>query len=1638
MNNTIFNIISGKDRKLYKFIIRAIERKDYISLFAYDDRENFGFSNPKYAKKILKRMEEEIFNSIDLLIKMNVVGYHRTDYFNEIAVKSNPKIIETFVENNILTSQILSMALDNGYSPSENYINQHINLFASTDIIKKLIDKGYRPTNDMIEHSPLINIFDDEELFLKALSWGYIPSIKFLQNSKVFKNPNLTEKILDIIEINSDVVNDKIFYGNALAQHYIIKNYPELLESVENYKPSYNQFWIEAFKQGYIPKNISDEKSYSPINSDFLLFSKVIKQKPELIVYCTIYEDDKKEKLDELALCMGFVPSISDVQAHKYVRKSYKLMQAIIQRRPEAIKYVELIPEQGFHPGSQDEKVFYLFTELCTLAINNGYIPTEEDIKNHPVLTNNFEIMKVLIQENPNAINYITEYTPQKEELLKIAIENGFKGPINIKKIGNNNLLFRDPDDLNATETAIIFRLNQGLRLDSTIKYGNNYSINLYNVLISNGYQIDEIINLFTNNFEVIKQIITEHPEYITSISRSFSRKEIDELGILAIKNGYEPKFEDEIFGFGIETAKFMLLKYPNYLPKVSLFDRVGIIGAQPCSAYDELCKIATDAGFIPDIEKMGDGFGNVTTTIYNYSYDIMKKVIPINPKLIESCRVSDKGKYDELCRLALSHGYKVTDEYVLLHSGIQMCSNYDIMAQYIPTNPKFLTKITVTDADEIMKLIDIAINAGLDINKLSQKQLLKLFLEIDEQNWNKYLTDDTIKALQKVKNLYVNNDEIAKTANTAFLQDEIASHFTPIQIEILSCYPILQNKILSLSSDSYKANIIYELVAKYKENLEWIPILEKVLTNIESAEYISLLESTRDKELSPVEKDLLITLLITDNHLDISSYEELKKFNIIKKEYISNLIERNTLGSLKTAYFEKVFGIDLATAINLVTLYGKSLEFDSIKFLDEDSRKDFIILENMKKIIDLNNIEVLKYYIENVNFEFAITPDLMLTYESRLKKLFTQEFNKSFTKPSAEDKITSDMEEEQELDIYLAAGHDGKKKCRLMITSIGAYTTMAEPDDYYASWNVDKIASHGCCCSYVGEKNLGTAEVKYCCLGFTDYDFGSLQLSAPYDLCSFSSEDSYKILAEYASLFLLPDDILSCTRHTHNETVWERRNISGDIAFKKQPAYIVYFVDNFEERLTDPEAIKQWESVKKAAKNFAIEINGIKRPLPIMVVEREKIAKAQIEIIQDTLQQFKTSFDPSLIRKIISDYESNYAGNREYHLNISEKYFPKHEKLSDSVVGEIIKTIEKIYKIKPNLAKECIYELEKTIKQEKEKYNNTQHGVKQAVPSFNIEEALMEVNRIKSLFSMEIDSTLMVVSKSEENERQYESSDVSTMDQTMIEAQLSPIGIIKVLESTGLDTNFVMLENEIKQEHVNSKLKVHGPRHIKNVLLYSTLIGQSVVEDKHSLELLMIAAKYHDIGRKTDAYESHAGPSAEIALEKLRDKYSPHDLAIIKTIIEFHEVSRTDRNIDETFANIAKNNDIDDSQLEQIRCLAEVLKDADALDRTRFINNARLNPELLHFDMSKRLIKLAASVQETYAIIDLKEFHCDEAIDILLQTYTPQEVLRTIRHSTRGSLNLEDIQNFINSWASSLLANSNYETDKEGVSHEK
>ena len=568
MDNNLLNILTGKDKRRYNKIIQLIEQKNYSALFDMDRDQSFGLSNQKYVDRILDRIGQEISNNPKFLIQMNQSYYHRANYFNEIAIKLNPKIVENFIEQNIWGSdKLVSMALDNGYIPSSDYINSHLRLFSSTEVMEKLVDGGYRPTSEMMESYDYMSIFSNEKLFIKALDWGFVPSLNFVSRTNLLNNPNLVDRILDTIELTPEVISSQIFYGNARAQQKIISERPDLLLGMNSSSPAFQQFWIEAFKQGYVPEEILNDYS---ITGNLLLFSKVVKQHPEMVKYCKIIEKTEREKIDELALCMGYVPSLSDVQNSEYVKKSPKLMQALILQRPEAIKYIETRPLKGGYSLDISQNEFF---DLVRLSLDNGYIPSLEDIENNPRLADSFDIMKILVQENPELINIIRSETPNKEELLKIAIENGFNGTIvnryrgtednSYSFVGNSN-----NNELLFTETAIMYQLDKGQQLSNNIQYGNNYTINLYNYLRDKGYQIKDIINLFTGNFETMKEIISKNPEYIIMLSNNLSRKEIDELGLLAIQGGYIPKIEDEIFGYGSEIAKIMVKNYPSYLEK--------------------------------------------------------------------------------------------------------------------------------------------------------------------------------------------------------------------------------------------------------------------------------------------------------------------------------------------------------------------------------------------------------------------------------------------------------------------------------------------------------------------------------------------------------------------------------------------------------------------------------------------------------------------------------------------------------------------------------------------------------------------------------------------------------------------------------------------------------------------------------------------------------------------------------------------------------------------------------------------------------------------------------------------------------------------------------------------------------------
>ena len=213
-------------------------------------------------------------------------------------------------------------------------------------------------------------------------------------------------------------------------------------------------------------------------------------------------------------------------------------------------------------------------------------------------------------------------------------------------------------------------------------------------------------------------------------------------------------------------------------------------------------------------------------------------------------------------------------------------------------------------------------------------------------------------------------------------------------------------------------------------------------------------------------------------------------------------------------------------------------------------------------------------------------------------------------------------------------------------------------------------------------------------------------------------------------------------------------------------------------------------------------------------------------------------------------------------------------------------------------------------------------------------------------------------------------------------------------------------ISNMYEKNIYNNDSLIHSTKHIENVITFAAIIGKSIGLNSHEMDLLLEAAKYHDAGRINDNNENHADKGSLIAIEMLKNEYSMEDINIIATAIAYHE----DFDNQNIFLSKCQTHGIDKTNYDVLNLtfkISNCLKDADALDRTRFIctSNAFLKESMLRYEFSKKLIKIAEQINETYAIDDiLKISENDQELkkifkDELNKLHNPKLVVRNFRH---------------------------------------
>lgn len=174
-------------------------------------------------------------------------------------------------------------------------------------------------------------------------------------------------------------------------------------------------------------------------------------------------------------------------------------------------------------------------------------------------------------------------------------------------------------------------------------------------------------------------------------------------------------------------------------------------------------------------------------------------------------------------------------------------------------------------------------------------------------------------------------------------------------------------------------------------------------------------------------------------------------------------------------------------------------------------------------------------------------------------------------------------------------------------------------------------------------------------------------------------------------------------------------------------------------------------------------------------------------------------------------------------------------------------------------------------------------------------------------------------------------------------------------------------------------KSDFHGLYHSEKVLLFGYLIGKNRGLDDVDIQIIMDAAIYHDIGRMADNDdEQHGLVSSNRLLNEKNNILSnliyddDANFNYLRLICDSH--SRNDKYDQLTYDNFVYDNDITNMNFERFKRLSDILKDADALDRTRFMSatSTVLNEKYLRSDYSKKLIPFAKYINELYRMRDL------------------------------------------------------------------
>jgi hypothetical protein len=202
--------------------------------------------------------------------------------------------------------------------------------------------------------------------------------------------------------------------------------------------------------------------------------------------------------------------------------------------------------------------------------------------------------------------------------------------------------------------------------------------------------------------------------------------------------------------------------------------------------------------------------------------------------------------------------------------------------------------------------------------------------------------------------------------------------------------------------------------------------------------------------------------------------------------------------------------------------------------------------------------------------------------------------------------------------------------------------------------------------------------------------------------------------------MFTNKKDLVDYTRHTHNELVLERRNVSTDSKFP----------------VIQPDCIIIFEEMKPEIKANAIEAQehfkqqGIE--LPIIYINRQKVVELEAKKVNEMLNIYDTQPDLRILAEIINKYETNICG-----LDFEATIKPDEIFNKERIYNTLLNTIDNILST-DNI--EAAHQLITILAAEQYKFDLIQESVGERAHSFDLldEKILEKLKLLKTKYNLE------------------------------------------------------------------------------------------------------------------------------------------------------------------------------------------------------------------------------------------------------------------------------------------------------------